>query len=55
MDACLFEALALTCGVDEDKVRAMDPDEPLVLYLKLCKGGTTPASRTHEAPRRRAR
>jgi len=43
MDAWLFEALVLTYGVDEGKVRAMDAEEALALYLKLCEGGTAPA------------
>jgi hypothetical protein len=43
MDAWLFEALVLTYGIEEAKVRAMDADEALALYLKLCEGGTTPA------------
>lgn len=43
MDAWLFEALVLTYGVDEGKVRAMDADEAVALYLALCEGGSPPA------------
>lgn len=45
MDAWLFEALVLTYGVYEDKVRAMSADEALQLYLKLREGGTAPPDR----------
>jgi len=38
METWLFEALVLTFGVDEDTVRAMDENDALALYLKLCEG-----------------
>ncbi|MGI8623543.1 MAG: hypothetical protein ACR2NB_08655 [Solirubrobacteraceae bacterium] len=43
MDTWLFEALVFTYGVEESKVRAMDADEALALYLEFCEGGTAPA------------
>lgn len=46
MDAWLFEALVLTYGVEESKVRAMDAEEALALYLEFCdsgESGTAPA------------
>lgn len=39
MDSWLFEALTMTFGVDENRVRDMEPDEALALYLDLCNGG----------------
>lgn len=42
MEAWLFEALVLTYDVDEEKVRAMNADDALALYLKFCEGGPSP-------------
>lgn len=39
MDSWLFEALTLTFGVEETRVRDMKPEEALAIYLELCERG----------------